>query len=64
MFHWVAGVILGGSLILGFYRFSPVKTVNLSSLMVGAGVAVALFGLAKQGFSWYVQFAQASIPLF
>ena len=64
MFHWVAGVILVGSLILGLYRFSPVKTLKLSSLMVGAGVAVALFVLAKQGFSWYVQFAQASIPLY
>ena len=64
MFHWIGWVILGGSLILGLYRFSPVKTLKLSSLTVGAGVAVALFGLAKQGFSWYVQFAQASIPLY
>ncbi len=64
MFHWVTGVILGGSLILGLYWFSPVKTLKFRSLAVGTGVAVALFGLAKQGFAWYVQFAQASIPLY
>ena len=32
--------------------------------MVGAGVAVILFGLAKQAFAWYVHFAQASIALY
>jgi membrane protein len=57
-------VLLGGGLILGLYRFSPVKTLKTSSLAVGAGVAVVLFGLAKHGFAWYVQFAQASIPLY
>jgi membrane protein len=62
--HQVLAVVLGGSLILGLYRFSPVKTLKLSSLAVGAGVAVALFGLAKQGFAWYVHFAQASIALY
>jgi membrane protein len=60
----VTGVILGGSLILGLYRFSPVKTLKLSSLAVGAGVAVVLFWLVKHGFVWYVHFAQASIPLY
>lgn len=64
LFHWVVGVILSGSLILGLYRFSPVKTLKLRSLVVGTGVAVALFGLAKLGFGWYVQFAQASLPLY
>ena len=62
--HQVMAVILGGSLILGLYRFSPVSTLKLGSLGVGAGVAVILFGFAKQGFAWYVQFAQASIPLY
>lgn len=62
--HQVLAVVLGGSLILGLYRFSPVKTLKLSSLAVGAGVAVVLFGLAKQGFAWYVHFAQASIALY
>ena len=64
LFRWIAGVILSGSLILGLYRFSPVKTLQFRSLMVGTGVAVVLFGLAKQVFTWYVQFAQASIPLY
>ena len=27
-------------------------------------MAVVLFGLAKQGFAWYVHFAQASIALY
>jgi membrane protein len=62
--HQVMAVILGGSLILGLYRFSPVSTLKLGSLGVGAGVAVILFEFAKQGFAWYVQFAQASIPLY
>jgi membrane protein len=62
--RWVTEVILGGGLILGLYRFSPVKTLRLRSLMVGAGVAVVLFGLAKQGFAWYLHFAQANIPLY
>lgn len=57
-------LVLAGSLILGLYRFSPVKALRLRSLAVGAGVAVVLFGLAKQGFAWYVQFAQASIVLY
>jgi membrane protein len=60
----VTEVILGGGLILGLYRFSPVKTLRLRSLVVGAGVAVVLFGLAKQGFAWYLHFAQANIPLY
>lgn len=62
--HQVMAAMLGCSLILGLYRFSPVKTLKLSSLTVGAVVAVALFGLARQGFAWYVHFAQASIPLY
>lgn len=62
--HQIMAVILGGSLILGIYRFSPVTTLKLSSLTVGAGVAVILFGFAKQGFAWYVHFAQSSIPLY
>ncbi|HSA85886.1 MAG TPA: YihY/virulence factor BrkB family protein, partial [Nitrospira sp.] len=62
--HQVMAVILGGSLILGLYRFSPVTTLKLGSLVVGAGVAVALFGLIRQGFAWYVHFAQGSIPLY
>jgi membrane protein len=57
-------VLLGGGLIFGLYRFSPVKTLKASSLAAGAGVAVVLFWLAKHGFAWYVQFAQASIPLY
>lgn len=64
LFRWVAGVIVVGSLILGLYRFSPVKTLQFRSLIVGTGVAVVLFGLAKHAFAWYVQFAQASIPLY
>ncbi len=57
-------VLLGGSLILGLYRFSPVSTLKLGSLGVGAGVAVILFGFAKQGFAWYVHFAQAGLVLY
>lgn len=64
MIHRILGIALGGSLILGIYRFSPVKTLRLSSLAVGAGVAVVLFGLAKQGFVWYVLFAQGNIALY
>lgn len=62
--HQVMAVMLGGSLILGLYRFSPVTTLKLGSLGVGAGVAVVLFGFAKQGFTWYVHFAQASLVLY
>jgi len=62
--HQVMAVILGGSLILGLYRFSPVSTLKLGSLGVGAGVAVILFGFAKQGFAWYVHFAQAGLVLY
>jgi membrane protein len=62
--HQVMAVMLGGSLILGLYRFSPIKTLGLGSLAVGAGVAVVLFGLAKQGFVWYVHFAQAGLVLY
>lgn len=62
--HQVMAVILGGSLILGLYRFSPVTTLKLGSLTVGAGVAVVLFGFAKQGFAWYVHFAQAGLVLY
>lgn len=62
--HRLTGIALGGCLILGLYRFSPTKTLKLRSLAVGAGVAVALFGLAKQGFALYVYFAQASLPLY
>lgn len=64
MIHRILGIALGGSLILGIYRFSPVKSLRLSSLAVGAGVAVVLFGLAKQGFVWYVLFAQGNIALY
>ncbi len=64
LIRWVAGIIVGGSLVLGLYRFSPVKTLPFRSLMVGTGVAVVLFELAKHGFAWYVQFAQASLPLY
>lgn len=60
----IMAVMLGGTLILGLYRFSPIKTLKLGSLAVGAGVAVVLFGLAKQGFAWYVHFAQASLVLY
>ncbi|MDO9116573.1 MAG: YihY/virulence factor BrkB family protein [Nitrospira sp.] len=62
--HQVIATMLGGSLILGLYRFSPVKTLKLGSLGVGAGVAVVLFWFARQGFAWYVHFAQASIALY
>jgi membrane protein len=62
--HQVMVVILGGSLILGLYRFSPVSTLKLGSLGVGADVAVILFGFAKQGFAWYVHFAQAGLVLY
>lgn len=62
--HQVMVVIFGGSLVLGLYRFSPVATLKLGSLGVGAGVAVILFGLAKQGFAWYVYFAQAGLVLY
>jgi len=64
MIHRILGIALGGSLILGIYRFSPVRTLKLSSLAVGAGVVVVLFGLAKQGFVWYVLFAQGNIALY
>ncbi|HSE60608.1 MAG TPA: YihY/virulence factor BrkB family protein [Nitrospiraceae bacterium] len=64
LIHRVTGVLLGGILILGLYRFSPVKTLKVGSLAVGAGVAVALFGFAKQAFAWYVQFAQTNITLY
>jgi membrane protein len=64
LIRWVAGIIVVGTLILGLYRFSPVTTLQFRSLMVGTGVAVVLFWLAKHGFAWYVQFAQASIPLY
>lgn len=64
MVHRVTGALLGGILILGLYRFSPVRSLKLGSLAVGAGVAVALFGFAKQAFVWYVQFAQANIALY
>lgn len=64
MIHRILGIALGGSLILGIYRFSPVRTLRLSSLAVGAGVVVVLFGLAKQGFVWYVLFAQGNIALY
>jgi membrane protein len=64
LFRRVAEVIVVGSLILGLYRFSPVKTLQFRSLMVGTSVAVVLFGLAKQVFAWYAAFAQASIPLY
>ena len=60
----LSAIIVSGSLILGLYRFSPVKTLQFRSLMVGTGVAVVLFGLAKHVFAWYAQFAQASIPLY
>jgi membrane protein len=62
--HQVMAVILGWSLILGLYRFSPVATLKIGSLAVGAGVAVVLFGFAKQGFAWYVHFAQAGLVLY
>jgi membrane protein len=62
--HHVVAILLGGSLILGLYRFSPVKTLRLSSLAAGAGVVVVLFGMAKQGFVWYVLFAQGNIALY
>jgi membrane protein len=62
--HQVMAVILGGSLILGLYRFSPVTTLKFGSLTVGAGVAVVLFGFAKQGFAWYVHFAKAGLVLY
>lgn len=64
MVHRMTGIVLGGSVILGLYRFSPVKTLKLSSLAVGAGVATALFEFVMQGFAWYVHFAQASIALY
>ncbi|CAI4031494.1 Ribonuclease BN [Nitrospira tepida] len=64
MIHRITGILLGTGLILGLYRFSPVKTLKLGSLAVGAAVAVSLFGLAKQAFAWYVQFAQANIALY
>jgi membrane protein len=64
LFRWVAGIMLSGTLILGLYRFSSVKTLKFRSLLVGTAVAVVLFGLAKQVFAWYVQFAQGSIPLY
>ena len=62
--HQVMAVIFGGSLILGLYRFSPVSTLKLGFLGVGAAVAVILFGFAKQGFAWYVHFAQAGLVLY
>ncbi len=64
MIHRVLGIALGVGLILGLYRFSPVRTLKPSSLAVGAAVAVALFALAKQAFGWYVEFAQASVVLY
>lgn len=57
-------VMLGGSLILGLYRFSPIKMLKLGSRAVAAGVAVVLFGFAKQGFAWDVHFAQTGLVLY
>ncbi len=64
MIHWVMGLVFIGVLLLGLYRFSPVKTLQFSSLSVGAGAAVVLFAIARQAFAWYTQFAQANIALY
>jgi len=60
----LASLVLGGGLIFGLYRFSPVSTLRDRSLLIGAVVTVALFELAKQAFAWYVEFAQGHIGLY
>jgi membrane protein len=60
----LVSLFMGGLLIFGLYRFSPVRTLKVRSLLVGSVVTIALFELAKQGFVWYVEFARPSVSLY
>ena len=58
------GFVFTAALFFLLYRFSPTRSLNTPSLLVGSIVGAALFALSKLAFSWYVVFAQSITGLY
>lgn len=60
----VVSLIMTGTVFYIAYRFSPAATLTVRAQWVAALTGTILLELAKQGFSWYVVFAETSLVLY